>query len=182
MLDFIITLNDCGIKDAEIISVFSGLGWEIDEDGYVCVNGGEETKELMIAGQLIHIRPFVMGWTSKSIKELQQPWLEVSLFLWPEEIVQYYFDYALREEYSLVIWKLIKILSHLSNQSSVYFTNEATDGRPWEALIQNDLDNIWMFDAAIINKGNMNYYQIIDESIFFSNLQADELLIVRKET
>ncbi|WP_025685668.1 hypothetical protein [Paenibacillus maysiensis] len=62
MLDFIIALNDCGIKDAEIISVFSELEWEIDEDG-----------------------------------------------------------------------------------------------RPWEALIQNDLDNIWMFDAAIINKGNMNY-------------------------
>ncbi|TKH43903.1 hypothetical protein C1I60_11110 [Paenibacillus terrae] len=182
MLDFIIALNDCGIKDAEIISVFSGLEWEIDEDGYVCVNGGEETKELMIAGQLMHIRPFVMGGTSKSIKELQQPWLEVSLFLWTEENVQYYFDYALREEYSLVIWKLMKVLLHLSNQSSVYFTNEATDGRPWEALIQNDLDNIWMFDAAIINKGNMNYYQIIDESIFFSNLQADELLIVRKET
>ncbi len=49
-------------------------------------------------------------------------------------------------------------------QAGVYFTNEATDGCPWEALMQNDLDNIWMFDAAIINKGNMEYYQVIDEN------------------
>ncbi|WP_256761283.1 hypothetical protein [Cohnella sp. WQ 127256] len=182
MHDFINALNDCGIKDAEIISVFSGLEWEIDEDGSMYVSGGEETKELMIAGQRLHIRPFVMGWTSKSIKELQQPWLEVSLLLWTEEIVQYYFDYVLREEHRSVIWKLMNAFSHFPNQSGVYFTNDATDGRPWEALIQNDLDNLWMFDAAIINKENKNYYQVIDESIFFSNLQENELLIARKET
>ncbi|MCE5172527.1 hypothetical protein LQV63_24950 [Paenibacillus profundus] len=164
MLDFINTLNDFGIKDAEIISAFSGLEWEMDEDGAIYVSEGEVTKELMIAGQLIHIRPFVMGWTSKSYKELQQSWLEVSLLLWTEEIVQCHFDYVLREEHRLVIWKLMNAFSDFPIQAGVYFTNEATDGRPWEALMQNDLDNIWMFDAAIINKGNMEYYQVIDEN------------------
>jgi len=182
MLDFISTLNDCGIQDAEVISSFNGLEWVIDEDGSKYVSGGEVTKELMIAGQLIHIRPFVMGWTSKVFKELQQSWLEVSLLLWTEEIVQCHSDYVLREEHRSVIWKLMNAFSHFSNQSGVYFTNEATDGRPWEAFVQNDLENIWMFDAAIINKDIMKYYEAIDESIFFSNLQDNELLIARKET
>ncbi|MFU1796243.1 hypothetical protein ACM1RC_20465 [Paenibacillus azoreducens] len=182
MHDFINTLNECGIKDAQIISAFSGLEWEMDEDGSMDVSGGEVTKELVIGGQLLHIRPFVMGWTSKTIQELQQSWLEISLLFWTEEIIQCQFDYVLREEHRSVIWKLMQEFSHFPNQSGVYFTNEATDGRPWEALVQNELDNIWMFDAAIINKGNMNYYQAIDESIFFSNLQENELLIARKET
>ncbi|GAV11706.1 hypothetical protein [Paenibacillus sp. NAIST15-1] len=183
ILDFISTLNDCGIKDAEMISAISGLEWALDEDGSMYVSGGEVTKEIIIAEQLIHIRPFVMGWTSKSFKALQQSWLEVSFLLWTEEIVQSQLDYVLREEHRSVIWKLMNSFSqHLPNQSGVYFTNEATDGRPWEAFVQNDLENIWMFDAAIINKDIMKYYEAIDESIFFSNLQDNELLIARKET
>lgn len=180
--DFINALNECGINDAEIISIFSGLEWQIDEDGSMYVSGGDETKELMIDGQRLHIRPFVMGWTSKSIKELQQSWLEVSLLFWTEELVQNSFNYVLREEYRSVIWKLMNVFSHFPNQSGVYFTNEATDGRPWEALIQNDSDNIWMFDAVIMNKENLNFYQDIDESIFFSNVQEKGILIARKET
>ncbi len=181
MHNFINALQECGIKDAELISAFRGLEWEMDEDGSMYVSEGEETKELLVAGQLLHIRPFVMGWTSKSIKELQQSWLEVSLLFWTEEIVQSSFDYVLREEVRSVIWKVMTAFSHLPNQSGVYFTNEAGDGRPWEALMQNDLDDIWMFDAAIINKGNMNYYQSIEEAIFFSNLQENEILIARRE-
>ncbi|EPY06254.1 hypothetical protein PAALTS15_16101 [Paenibacillus alvei TS-15] len=103
MLNFKNTLNDCGIKDAEMISAISGLEWALDEDGSMYVSGGEVTKEIMITKQLIHIRPFVMGWTSKSFKELQQSWLEVSLLLWTEEIVQSQLDYVLREEHRSVI-------------------------------------------------------------------------------
>jgi len=182
MYDFINILNDCGIKDAELISAFCGLEWEMDEDGSMYVSGGEDTGEFMIAGQLVHIRPFVMGWTSKSIKELNQSWLEVSLLFWTEEIVQCSFDYILKEEHRSLIWKLMNIFSYFPNQTGVYFTNEATDGRAWLALIQNDFDNIWMFDAAIINKGSMNFYQGLDESIFFSNYQENELLMARKQT
>ncbi|MCG7406518.1 hypothetical protein MH117_03745 [Paenibacillus sp. ACRRX] len=182
MHDFINVLHDCGIKDAEIVSTFRGLEWEMDEDGSMYVSEGEDTKELMMDGHLLHIRPFVMGWTSKSIKELQQSWLEVSLLFWTEEIVQSSYDYVLREELRSVIWKVLTAFSHLPNHSGVYFTNEAADGRPWEALMQNDLDDIWMFDAAIINKGNMNYDQVIDEAIFFSKLQENELFIARRET
>ncbi|MGC5776303.1 hypothetical protein [Paenibacillus pabuli] len=182
MTDFINALNKCGINDAEIISDFSRLEWQIDEDGSMYVSGGDETKEHMIDGQRLHIRPFVMGWTSKNIKQLQQSWLEVSLLFWTEEIVQNSFNYVLREEYRPVIWKLMNVFSHLPNQSGVYFTNEATDGRPWEALIQNDSDNIWMFDAVIMNKVKMDFYQVIDESRFFSNVQEKEILIARKET
>ncbi len=50
----------------------------MDEDGSIYVSEGEVTKELMIAGQLIHIRPFVMGWTSKSYKELQNLGLKLA--------------------------------------------------------------------------------------------------------
>ncbi len=182
MNDVINTLNECGIKDAKIISDFCGLEWEVDEDGSMYVSGGDETREFMFAGQLIHIRPYVMEWTSKSIKKLQQSWLEVSLLFWAEEIVQCSFDYVLKEEHRSVIWKLMTTFSQLHNQTGVYFTNEATDGRPWEALIQNDLNSIWMFDAAIINKASMNCYQALDESIFFSNYQENDLLIARKQT
>jgi len=182
MTDFIHALNKCGINDAAIINDFNRLEWQIDEDGSLYVNGGDTTKELMIDEQWLHIRPFVMGWTSKSIKELKQSWLEVSLLFWTEEIVQDSFNYVLKEKYRSMIWKLMNIFSHFPNQSGVYFTNEATDGRPWEALIQNDSDNMWMFDAVIMNKKNMDFYEGIDESIFFSNVQEKEILIARKET
>ena len=112
MTDFIHALNKCGINDAAIISDFNRLEWQIDEDGSLYVNGGDTTKELMIDGQWLHIRPFVMGWTSKSIKELKQSWLEVSLLFWTEEIVQDSFNYVLKEKYRSVIWKLMNIFSH----------------------------------------------------------------------
>ncbi|MBD2843557.1 hypothetical protein IDH44_00010 [Paenibacillus sp. IB182496] len=182
LLDFIAALNEIGIYENKIISAFNRLEWDIAEDGALSVTGGEETIELKIHGQQIHIRPFVMGWTLNSIKELQQSWLEVSLLLWTEEITQSSFCNTVREEYRSTIWEFMNVFSRIFNQSGVYFTNEATDGRPWEAIIQAEPSGTWMFDAAIINDVLIYYYKEIDDNNFFSKNNETKLLIARKDT
>lgn len=142
------------------------LEWEFSDDGNMYVGGGDYTQLFDNNSYQLHIRPFVMGWTPEVINELQEPWLEVSLLFWTEEIQ---FDSStgqLKDEHKSLIWTLMEQFSEHFKESGVYFTNEATDGRPWEALVCGIQENIWAFDAVILPTHLFDVYRGSPKEMF----------------
>lgn len=74
----------------------------------------------------------------------------------------------------------MKGVSNRFTETGVFFTNEVTDGRPWESLIMNNENELWSFDAAIIPIFLFEKYKDINEENFFNDYVADKLYIARK--
>ncbi|MFB0845494.1 hypothetical protein [Paenibacillus oleatilyticus] len=124
------------------------LEWELSHT--LCVGGDAEEQLFDNNGYQLHIRPYVMGWTLEEKKELQDTWLEVSLLFWTEEIESDYQTGRLKDEHKSLLWAVMEKFSKEFIESGVYFTNEVSDGKPWEALMCEEKEGIWAFDAAIL--------------------------------
>jgi len=170
-------LSDMNIDNAYFSTE---LVWELSDNGFMYVGGGANSKEYCINNQLLHIRPYIMGWTPEVIEELNESWLEIDLLLWTEEIELDYRMGQLKDPYKLIIWDLLEGISNRFTETGVYFTNEATDGKPWESLIMNNENELWSFDAAIIPIFLFEKYKDINEENFFYDYIGDKLYIARK--
>lgn len=47
------------------------------------------------------------------------------------------------------LWNILILFSKYFYETGAYLTNESIDGRPWEAVLEEDY-GLWSFDAAII--------------------------------
>lgn len=142
--------------------------------------GGGTSEEYNYNGKLLHIRPYVMGWTPDTFKELNGSWLEVSLLFWTKEIEKDYRTGQLKEIYKPLIWNMMKKFSDEFTESGVYLTNEVTDGQPWEAQVTCNMMELWTFDAAILPHYLINNYREQNEGIFHFKHDKEKLYIVRK--
>lgn len=184
--------NQCNFKDvikhfSEVLTSLlldskyftTELEWEISDNGFMYVGGGAEAQLYDNNGYQLHIRPYVMGWTPEVFRELQEPWLEVSLLFWTEEIELDYKTGQLKDEFKYVVWVMMKKFSEEFKESGVYFTNEVTGGKPWEALMCGEKKEVWAFDAAILPGHLLNTYKDAPEDMFI-NMNEHIMYVARK--
>ncbi|WP_028609789.1 hypothetical protein [Paenibacillus harenae] len=149
--------------------------WELLHTLWV---GGEAEEQLFNNdGYQLHIRPYVTGWAPEERKELQDIWLEVSLLFLTVDIENRIGQ--LKDEHKALIWVMINKFSKEFKESGVYFTNEATDGRPWEALICGEKEGMWEFDAAILPRYLSHKYEVYPTEMFF-NINENTIFVARK--
>ncbi|WP_042203227.1 hypothetical protein [Paenibacillus camerounensis] len=174
--NFSVTLNSLGL-DAKYFT--NELEWEYTDEENSHVGGGDYAQLLDNNGNPLHIRPYVMLWTPQVISELQESWLEVSLLFGSEEIVFNSSTGQLKDEHKSLLWAMMKHFSEQFKESGVYFTNEATDGRPWEALVCGAQDNMWAFDAAILPKHLFDVYRDSPKEMYLKK-KGNMLCFARK--
>ncbi|UVI27427.1 hypothetical protein [Paenibacillus spongiae] len=155
------------------------LEWELSDNGFMYVGGGAKAQLYVNNGNRLHIRPYVIGWTPEVIKELQESWLEVSLLFWTEEIELDWRTGQLKEEHKSVVWTMMEKFSKEFRESGVYFTNEVTDGKPWEALICGKKAEVWTFDAAILPEHLINSY-LDSQPEMFTSIKANNMFVARR--
>lgn len=117
------------------------------------------------------------GWSPEERTELTDTWLEVSLLFLTVEIENRMGQ--LIDEHKSFIWETMVKLSKEFTESGVYFTNEVTDGRPWEALMCGEKEGIWEFDAAIVPKSLFTKYKEYPTEMFI-NINDNEIFVTRK--
>ena len=158
----------------------SDFTWEVADDGFVYVGGGPEEHLLLVEDSLLHIRPYIMGWTPEVINDLDTSWIELSILFWTEEIELDIDTGLLREKFKPYIWSVLNKFSNEFNQTGTFFTNETTDGKPWEAIVEDDREWLLSFDAAIIPKELINKFMDLNLDIFFAKQEINQLFISRK--
>ncbi|MDQ1914356.1 hypothetical protein RAC89_28665 [Paenibacillus sp. GD4] len=141
------------------------------------VGGDAEEQLFNNNGYHLHIRPYVTSWTPKESKELQDTWLEVSLLFLTVEIENPMGQ--LKDEHKPLVWAMMEKFSREFKESAVYFTNEVTDGRPWEGLLSSDKEGIWGFDAAILPEFLSHIYKDYPTEMFINN-NANTIFVARK--
>lgn len=176
---FVEAISPLGFNRPKLIEDFSQLEWEVADDGVVYVGGGANTQILSIRNEKLNVRPYLMGWTSEVIPKLDETWLEICLLLHTEEIEEDFSSGLLKSPMKPVIWMLLTHISHYFSEAGTFFTNEATNGVPWESLISHG-EGIWSFDAAIIPKHLFDKYSKIDEEVFFWKMEKEKLWLARK--
>jgi len=151
------------------------LEWELSNT--LCVGGDAEEQLFDNDGYQLHIRPYVMGWTFEEKKEPQDTWLEVSLLFWTEEIE--FHQTGLKDEHKSLLWAIMEKFSKEFTESGVYFTNEVTDGKPWEALMLEEKEGIWAFDAAILPEYLFSVYKENPAEMYI-NINKNTMFVARK--
>lgn len=159
----------------------SGLEWKLADNGFMYEGYNADAEEVPVEGLSLHVRPYVVGLTPEVFPELAESWLEINLLFWTEEITADYRTGELVGEVKPYIWDLMRRFSDQYQQSGVYFTSEATDGEPWEAIITGDSRKLWTFDAAVIPQELFERYGRPDEPLFYYTYDDDRLFLARRE-
>lgn len=117
------------------------------------------------------------GWTPEERKELKDTWLEVSLLFLTVEIENRIGQ--LKGEHKSLVWAMMEQFSKEFTESGVYFTNEVTDGKPWEALMSRVKESIWEFDAAILPELLSHKFMDCPHEMFI-NINSNTIFVARK--
>ena len=150
------------------------------ENGFMYTGCNAPTVSINLFGIFLKVRPIVLGWTPKIMKEIKEPWLEISLLFEVEDIVRDFQESSLKDEVKKPLWATMVVISNEFSETGVYLTDEITDGRPWEAYLGCH-DDFWCFDAAIIplaiTDNNTcfpdNFFRKeVDKSLYFMNKVA----------
>ena len=141
-------LLDMGFNKKYLVDNLGGLKWEISDNGFIYSGCNIRTLQTDLLGISLNIRPYVLGWTPKVLKQINEPWLEISLLFHVEEIMNDDKN-QIRHEIKLPLWNAMVHISKCFSETGIYLTDELTDGMPWEASLRCN-DNVWSFHAAII--------------------------------
>ncbi|AIQ47979.1 hypothetical protein R70723_20260 [Paenibacillus sp. FSL R7-0273] len=160
---------------------YSGLKWEVADNGFMYQGGNADAEEVPVEGLSLHVRSYLVGLTPEVFPELSESWLEVSLLFWTEEITADYRTGELRSEVQPYIWSLMEQFADYYDQAGIYFTDEATGGKPWDAAVTGNNGELWSFDAALIPEELIERYGRPDEQLFHYTYSGKRLLLVRRE-
>lgn len=130
---FVSVLIKLNIDPAYFLDLLEG---EVTDKDFMYKGSSTATQEYEYQEHTIHVRPYIMGWTPEVIPELTTNWMEISILLWTEEIEMDNVTGEIKETYRSLLWQMMCVLAEEFTQTGVYFTNEVTDGLPWEAIVK----------------------------------------------
>ncbi len=175
---FACVLSELGFDKEFLSECFNGLEWEISDNGFMYVGSNIKTVEIELFGLSLHIKPNVLGWTPEVIKQLKEPWLEISLTFETNEIENS--EFKIKNDAKIPLWNTMQRLSWQFHETGTYLTDEVTDGVPWQALLGFNND-IWSFDAAIIPIHLAKYYGDLNKNYSTIN-DVNRIYLVNKNT
>lgn len=176
--EFAVFLSRVGLDNSYFCR---GLEWELADNGFMYQGGNADAEEVPVEGLSLHVRPYVVGLTPEVFPELAESWLEINLLFRTEEIEADYRTGELRDGVKHYIWDMMREFSTHFTQSAVYFTSEATDGKPWEAIITGSNAELWSFDAAVIPQELFERYEQPDDRLFYYMYNDNRLFLARRE-
>jgi len=149
MEQFQLLLNEIGFSDNYILEGFNNIEWIEEDNGFVYTGCDFKEEALSYEKFSLNLRPLVLRWTPRISEDIKECWLEVSLLFNTEDLISNYNNSNLKDEISKIIIGYMMSFSKFFNETGVYFTNEDTDGLPWEALTGME-DYLWAFNIAVI--------------------------------
>lgn len=177
MEQFKLLLNEIGFSDNYILENFNNIEWIEEDNGFVYIGCNFKEKVLSYEGLSLNLRPLVLGWTPRISEDIKECWLEVDLLFNTEDIISNYKNPDFKDRINKVIIGYMMSFSKLFNETGVYFTNEDTDGLPWEALIGMK-EYLWVFDIAVIPTNLENIY-LNPPKEFRRYVMADRCIYIR---
>lgn len=157
MEQFQLLLNEIGFSDKYTLENFNNLQWIEEDNGFVYTGCNFKEEILSYDGFSLNLRPLILGWTPRISDNIKECWLEVDLLFNTEDISSNYKNPNFKEKINKIIIGHMMSFSKFFSETGVYFTNEDTDGLPWEALIDTG-DYLWAFDIAVIPLNLQNIY------------------------
>lgn len=176
LMQFQSFLKDIGFCDNYIRDNFKDIEWIEEENGFVYSGCNLESKRFEYGNCAFNIRPLAAGLTPRISEDIKESWLELVLLFETEEIVCDYRTGKLKDGIKELIIKYMIDLSKYFNETGTYFTDEVTDGRPWEALIGAG-DSIWAFDIAIVPPHLVGFYSDAPAEFIKQTVQDKHLYI-----
>lgn len=178
---FIRCLSEYGFEHSYLQTYFGTIEWELSDNFFMYTGCNAERTSLFKNNTLVSVWPALIGLTPYVFTELQKNVVELALFFETDHIIDDYINAHLKKEWQPLIWNVICLFHKHFSETAIYFTDEATDGQPWEALISKQIQsNYWSFDAAIIpNQLDMDNIQP-PQSIFYTETRIDHTVFARK--
>lgn len=154
---FQLLLNEIGFSDNYILANFNNIEWIEEDNGFVYTECNFKEAVLSYEEFSLNLRPLILGWTPRVSDDTKEWWLEVALLFNTEEIINHYKNPNLKDKVNKIIIGHMMNFSKFFNETGAYFTNEDTDGLPWEALSGIE-EYLWAFDIAVIPPKLENIY------------------------
>jgi len=154
---FQLVLEEIGFDKYYILENFKNIEWVEAENGFVYTGCNFKSIKFDYSNFSLNLRPIVLGWTPRISEDINECWLEVELLFESDQIIN---DYKTGEFKDGIKDKIVNYMISFSkyfNETGIYFTDEVTDGLPWEALIGIG-DFIWAFDIAMIPLSVEKFY------------------------
>jgi hypothetical protein len=140
-------LVQLGLATREIEAVF----WSTADDG-MSYSRHEDWQVVRLVGGSIDAIPYVLGWTPRVIPALNTNWLEVGFWLRSADISgSSPTDWRYLPDRVAALFELCAALLPLSLDAPIFLTDEAQDGKPWDAFVASE-GAPWAFDLAIVSE------------------------------
>lgn len=178
---FIKCLFEYGFDQSYLQTHFGKINWELADNFFMYTGCDAERITIIKDNISIDIHPIVMGLTPQVFPTLKENWVELALYLKTEDIIDDYKTNHLKTIWQPLIWDIMCLFEKHFSKEAIYFTDEVTDGMPWEAVIENKSEfQYWLFDAAIIPDHLKTHYDhpLADE--FYKKDGNKKMLFARK--
>lgn len=173
-----VALCELGFDINYINQSLINLEWKTEDNGFIYSLGDFKSIKLSYQNLELNCRPLLLGWTPEIDLNLKKSWLEISLLYDTEQITLDYRTGKLKNGVREQILNQMKILSKYFNETGTYFTNEATDTKPWKALV--GIGGLtWAFDMAIIPSKLVKFYSENPDE-FKKEISEDNFIFIRR--
>jgi len=141
-------LGDLHLLTGEAQAWVEGVHWSVAEGGLISPSL-QPWIHTVIEGAPLEVAPHALAWTPRSVPSLQADWLEIGLLLKTESLLsQPNYGSRYRSEVVRALYHLVRSFISISIDAPTFLTNEAQDGKPWEAWVGAG-DEPWAFDLAV---------------------------------
>lgn len=178
---FIQCLSEYGFERNYLQTYFGTIEWELSDNFFMYTGCNAKRTSLLKDNTSVSVWPALIGLTPHVFTELQQNVVELVLFFETDHIIDDYKSAHLKKEWQPLIWDTMCLFYKHFGETTIYFTDEATDGQPWEALIsKQDQNKYWLFDAAIVPNQLETYNMQFSQSDFYTETRIEHTIFARK--
>jgi hypothetical protein len=162
-------LKDLGYAGENMETWLTQIAWEPDGGGFgLTLEPPAALEKVKINGHTLLAMPIADGWTPKSVPNLQETWVSLSLAFETQTERQnldtedsFSANYTQNHRYQpgvgKAMWSIMRQCAALFPQPLVYFTNEAQTGKSWDALL-TDQEGLWKFEVALIPRSFITHF------------------------
>ena len=148
------------------------IDWKVEDNGFVYTGCNLDANIIKFENSPeIHIRPIILGMSKEIFDDLKDDILIIEILFYTEEI----YDFCkkrYKEWFLSVANNIIIILKKYFFKFGIYLTDEASDMKPLNGFVFDDLSEILMFDLAVIPDKYVNRYSDLPSNYCTSKIEG----------
>lgn len=155
-------LKIIGLWNEEIERAFYNFEWIIEDNGFV-YSSTTSLGYLTSKQSVVRIRPLVLGYTPAIDQTFKDNWISCELLIESADLLSPV-DGSFQSDTFDLVKSLTFEMQREFKQTGIYFTDEAQDGSDFDGIRNNDAEQIWQFDYALIPLTLEKLYSIKPET------------------